>query len=240
MLRSLGKTDADCSRDFRRWSEWNWAYQNGYIGKPFSLLRAQVVLPRFRLTFHSFCNTDFDDPPPPPSDLWASDFVTQSGTFKPPRPANEIKRQRAVDSLNVLPPSYDSELPTPPRSPIRDSAAAASDEPRVAGNSSFDDESAGRRDGGSAGSSVLRQKSGGGKRTKRQLGPLHPALQQLATEAKQRFGVDATTVSLMSNDHQIFLGDSTCKFIEETDKLERDSEFCASHPEGGHWRRVAD
>jgi hypothetical protein len=72
----------------------------------------------------------------------------------------------------------------------------------------------------------LHQKSsGGGKRTKRQLGPLHPALQQLATEAKQRFGVDATTVSLMSNDHQIFLGDSTCKFLEETDKLERDSEF---------------
>ncbi|GAA5980360.1 hypothetical protein JCM10908_001627 [Rhodotorula pacifica] len=184
----------------KSWAEWNWAYQNGYI--------------------------DFDDPPPPPSDLWASDFVTQSGTFKPPRPANEVKRQRAVDSLGLLPPSAGADLPTPPQSPTR--SEAASEGPRVR-NQAFDGESAARRDADSLEGSVTRQltREDPPKRTKRQLGPLHPALQQLAIEAKQRFGVDATTVSLMDHDHQVFLGDSTCKFIEDTDRIERDSTCCA-------------
>lgn len=160
----------------KSWAEWNWAYQNGLI--------------------------DFNDPPPPPTDLWASDFVTPSGTFKPPRPANEAARQRAVDNLGVLPPARKNIAPLSERNgaaPIREppppSATAKNVTPA--------------------------------KRTQRQNGPLHPALQQLAAEAKLRFGVDATTISLMDNDQQVFLGDSSCKFIENTDHLERDSTCCA-------------
>ncbi|GAA5876349.1 hypothetical protein JCM3774_003730 [Rhodotorula dairenensis] len=182
----------------KSWSEWNWAYQNGYI--------------------------DFDDPPPPPSDLWASDFVTQSGTFRPPRPANEIKRQRAVDGLGVL-SSLEAELPTPPQSPTRAEEVCSPAARRQ--SQAFDDESANRRGDGSSEGSVTCPPDSITRSTKRQLGPLHPALQQLAAEAKHRFGVDATTVSLMSNDHQVFLSDSNCKFIEDTDRLERDSTCCA-------------
>lgn len=176
---------------------------------------------RYKLTSVSL--SDFDDPPPPPSDLWASDFVTQSGTFKPPRPANELKRQRAVDGLGILSPSLEADLPTPPRSPTRATGDEIGSANSREQNQAFDSEPANRRDGGSPEGSVAGRRDSLKGSTKRQLGPLHPALQQLAAEAKQRFGVDATTVSLMSNDHQVFLSDSACKFIEDTDRLERDS-----------------
>lgn len=135
--------------------------------------------------------------------------MTPSGTFKPPRPANEAARQRAVDNLGVLPPARKNIAPLSERNgaaPIREppppSATAKNVTPA--------------------------------KRTQRQNGPLHPALQQLAAEAKLRFGVDATTISLMDNDQQVFLGDSSCKFIENTDHLERDSELA----ENGRRRHV--
>ncbi|GAA5890278.1 hypothetical protein JCM8208_002761 [Rhodotorula glutinis] len=143
----------------KTWEEWNYAYQHGMI--------------------------DFNDPPPPPSDLRSSEFATYTGQFRAPLPVNESRRQRAVDSVGLV---------------------KAIVEPPTYADSNGD----------------------GTSPTKRQKGPLHPALEKLAIEAKSRFGVDASTISLMDRDKQVFLADNSCRFIEDVDALPREL-TCCSH-----------
>ncbi|GAA5842441.1 hypothetical protein JCM9279_005384 [Rhodotorula babjevae] len=144
----------------KTWEEWNYAYQHGMI--------------------------DFNDPPPPPSDLRSSEFATHTGQFRAPLPVNEARRQRAVDSVGLV------------KAIIEPSTAA------------------------------LDSNSNGASPTKRQKGPLHPALEKLAIEAKSRFGVDASTISLMDRDKQVFLADNSCRFVEDVDALPREL-TCCSH-----------
>jgi len=123
---------------------------------------------------------DFNDPPPPPSDLRSSEYATHTGQFRAPLPVNEARRQRAVDSVGLVKALVESSPSAPDSSGDRASP------------------------------------------TKRQKGPLHPALEKLAIEAKSRFGVDASTISLMDRDKQVFLADNSCRFIEDVDALPRD------------------
>ncbi|GAA6005727.1 hypothetical protein JCM10207_005313 [Rhodosporidiobolus poonsookiae] len=201
----------------KTWAEWNFAYQNGFI--------------------------DFNDPPPPPTDLRSSEFATITGQFRAPFPANEAKRQRAVDNLGlsfnhdsgarkrrasvkgpkdeeilpppVPPPAYKEQLNVatpaekiPPAYPARDTSD----------HSELDE----------AGAAAEAAAGAFTKMTKRQEGPMHPALEKLAIKAKQRFGVDATTVSLMDRDDQVFLSDSDCSFLREADTVPREL-TCCSH-----------
>ncbi|GAA5831844.1 hypothetical protein JCM11251_003906 [Rhodosporidiobolus azoricus] len=168
----------------KTWAEWNYAYQHGQI--------------------------DFDDPPPPPTDLGQSDFETSTGQFRAPFPANEAKRQRAVDNIStflfnqsaprkrrgsLLDPKENTELPPPVPAP--DAPPVYEEDTPLAC-------------------------------TKRQQAPIHPALEKLAQKAKERFGVDATTVSLMDRDEQSFLADAGCTFLEDTDMIPREL-TCCSH-----------
>lgn len=158
------------------WAEWNFAYANGFI--------------------------DFDDPPPPPSDLRTSEFVTSTGQFRAPVPLNETKRQRAVDSISFF--THPSKKSARGDDPLKPASPAPPSYPEAGGDHSPTYEE-------SAGEAIKRHK-----------GPVYPALKKLAAEAKQRFGVDATTVSLMDRDKQVFLSDEACAFLEDRDDIPRE------------------
>ncbi|GAA5994729.1 GAF domain-containing protein [Rhodotorula paludigena] len=175
------------------WDEWNYAYQHGFI--------------------------DFDDPPPPPSDLRASEYATSTGQFRAPFPANEIRRQRAVDAINVFNrPSLGATMPWR-QSPKTSSSGevAASPPPHSYPTAKAD-----------SAPIYSRSSEATSRDTHRQEGPMHPALEKLAQEAKRRFGVDATTVSLMDRNEQVFLADDTCTFLEKADTIPREL-TCCSH-----------
>ncbi|GAA5857237.1 hypothetical protein JCM8547_009391 [Rhodosporidiobolus lusitaniae] len=197
----------------KTWAEWNYAYQNGFI--------------------------DFNDPPPPPTDLGASDHATLTGQFRAPFPANEAKRQRAVDNVgsflfnhttmeraakrrgslqdprdkggNEDAPPLAAPVPPPPGYE-KDKVLPAYPAGTVPAPSPVDVEMA------PAELPV----------TKRQEAPIHPALEKLAQQAKEKFGVDATTVSLMDRDQQVFMADSECTFLKDTDSIPREL-TCCSH-----------
>jgi hypothetical protein len=65
---------------------------------------------------------------------------------------------------------------------------------------------------------------------------MHPALERLAIKAKERFGVSATTVSLMDRDQQRFLADSSCTFLEDSDTVPRASASTFPFPFPCHFR----
>ncbi|GAA5977316.1 hypothetical protein JCM11641_000062 [Rhodosporidiobolus odoratus] len=201
------------------WAEWNHAYQNGFI--------------------------DFDDPPPPPSDLRSSEHATITGHFRAPFPANEAKRQRAVDNVNLLfnhptgrkrrasahgpkdksdppptiapPPAYENKAtgpvgekgPVPPAYPAAEPVEVSVIKAEVAKKEGAPDKplTCGKH---------------------RQNAPIHPALEALAQKAKAKFGVSATTVSLMDRDEQVFLSESTCAFLHDRDAVPREL-TCCSH-----------
>ncbi|GAA5952891.1 hypothetical protein JCM21900_004256 [Sporobolomyces salmonicolor] len=140
---------------------------------------------------------DFNDPPEPPSDLRSSDFVTSTGQFRAPFPVNEAKRQRSVDATALL----NQGLARRRRASLKSSKDTTSS-PNLSDSTeppSYDDGDETRRE-------VLLEV------TKEDLAafkpkelPTHEALQKLAKEAQERFGVDATTVSLMDRDQQLML-----------------------------------
>ncbi|GAA5914425.1 hypothetical protein JCM6882_008232 [Rhodosporidiobolus microsporus] len=175
----------------KTWAEWNRAYQMGWI--------------------------DFDDPPPPPTDLGSSDFETVTGQFRAPFPANENKRQRAVDNINSF--LFNQTGPRKRRGSLQDPKDATELPPPVpapdaaAPPPQYEDED---------------EDTPMPLATKRQEAPIHPALEKLAQKAKERFGVDATTVSLMDRDQQVFLADSSCTFLEKSDTVPREL-TCCSH-----------
>ncbi|BGP21787.1 hypothetical protein JCM10295v2_000662 [Rhodotorula toruloides] len=166
------------------WAEWNFAYANGFI--------------------------DFGDPPPPPSDLRTSEFVTSTGQFRAPFPLNEVKRQRAVDSIGLF--NHTAKKSTrrgSTKDPLKPASPAPPSYPESDGDKSPKYEE-------SVSEAVQRHE-----------GPVYPALKKLAEEAKQRFGVDATTVSLMDRDKQVFLSDETCEFLQERDDVPRELTACS-------------
>ncbi|GAA6036844.1 hypothetical protein JCM8097_006309 [Rhodosporidiobolus ruineniae] len=200
----------------KTWAEWNYAYANGFI--------------------------DFDDPPPPPTDLSASEHATITGQFRAPFPLNEAKRQRAVDNIGALlfnqgqqqnrrPSLQDPKDATAPLSP---KAPPPVPPPEYRDDGSVPPLGADKvppaYPNGVGGTQVdapapLNDKNAV---TKRQEGPMHPALEKLAQEAKEKFGVSATTVSLMDRDEQVFLSDSSCTFLEDRDSVPREL-TCCSH-----------
>ncbi|GAA6058022.1 hypothetical protein JCM3770_003975 [Rhodotorula araucariae] len=189
------------------WREWNYAYQHGFI--------------------------DFDDPPPPPSDLGSSEFATMTGQLRAPFPLNEARRQRAVDSIRLFnrpTPSAPKRLASlgGPRDPSATAAVQKPPPPPSYPDASAD--SAPTYEAEEREDDTAEDSDAGvtGQATRRQEGPLHPALEKLAQEAKQRFGVDATTVSLMDRDEQVFLADDACRFLENCDSIPREL-TCCSH-----------
>ncbi|BGP44959.1 hypothetical protein JCM10450v2_000774 [Rhodotorula kratochvilovae] len=190
------------------WEEWNYAYQHGFI--------------------------DFDDPPPPPSDLRSSEFATMTGQFRAPFPANETRRQRAVDSIGLFnrpSPSSANKRRASLKGP-RDASGAPAQKPAPPPPSYPDAsaDSAPTYEAEEHGAEEEDEDEGGltAQVTKRQEGPMHPALERLAQEARRRFGVDATTVSLMDRDEQVFLADDACSFLEDRDSVPREL-TCCSH-----------
>ncbi|CEQ42118.1 SPOSA6832_03888, partial [Sporobolomyces salmonicolor] len=161
---------------------------------------------------------DFNDPPEPPSDLRSSDFVTSTGQFRAPFPVNEAKRQRSVDATALL---------NQGQARRRRASLKSSKDTTSSPNLSDSTEPPSYDDGGETRREVLLEV------TKEDLAtfkpkelPTHEALQKLAKEAQERFGVDATTVSLMDRDQQLMLAQQG--HLINADTVERQY-TCCSH-----------
>ncbi|GAA5859604.1 hypothetical protein JCM1840_006368 [Sporobolomyces johnsonii] len=174
------------------WAEWTYAYQHGLI--------------------------DFNDPPEPPSDLRSSEFVTATGQFRAPFPANEAKRQRSVDAIALLNQGQARRRRATLKSP-KDTTSSPDLSDSTA-PPSYDDGDEMRRE------VMLEVAKEDLAAFKPKELPTHDALQKLAKEAKERFGVDATTVSLMDRDQQLVLAQQDCPFNADT--VERQY-TCCSH-----------
>ena len=154
---------------------------------------------------------DFNNPPPPPSCLSNSHSTTSSGQLRAPRPLNERRRQRAVDSLN----------PSRGRSQTRRSAGGA--QPEDGGGPSEDpdyihDVSTILTRDSSTSSSIASADSN------ELFG--RPVFQKLAADARRIFRTGFAGMSLLDEGEYVFLGEEGLGVMPGT-CLPRESEFAS-------------